>query len=116
MVRSEPNATEVRKGFLIDRTNTAEKIKQGIVHCDKIADLRREFDDAIRIFGYSQQPSDIDCENNARGPPMSDDAIGSGRFEKPILGDQIRTQPGIHAFNDHDSIVADIRQNADGPQ
>jgi hypothetical protein len=70
---------------LVDLAGTAIHVEQGIVDRDEIANLRDEFDDAIRSLGCRLERFDIGRYYNRRRSPVPDHPARETEFDFFIL-------------------------------
>src|SRR3954471_16405494 len=92
-------------------------MEQWFVDCNKIADLRYEFDATVCPLGLGLEQLEIDGKDNARCSLMPNDAIRWTKAES-LAGRaaKIATGIGIHALDNREAVAADVRQNGDRTQ
>src|SRR5579871_2179788 len=102
--------------FFISSPGTAEKVEQGFIDRNEVANLRHELNNASCTYSLCQQRRQIGRQDNAGSAAMPNHSVRSVKSECAIVLDGPRTRIGIDALDDGNPVLTDMRQNADGAQ
>ncbi len=96
----------------VDRARATVKIKQRLIDCNEIADLRHEFDDAAGGFCEIDKGVDIDAQDDTRCSSMRNDSVRRAQFLASAFGNvRADTRLRVDSLNNRNPAISYIGQN-----